>query len=201
MQLVNFQTYQEAKNQIIYGLEFKEYSTLENGYIRKQYATVTNGTFYEVTDTDTHITEFWSDKYPNSRYYSDLAPEKDVYLFGFMPAKQTNLNTFYITLSNGITIDITKNPKYNGSIWGYKIDTQVFDNDIHAEQYLKKLITEKLTGNRIIHHAKNEVPNICGVNGSTCRNPRKCNSALCSHCPIAEKFFADRDNVNLIYAF
>ena len=201
MQLATFEEYQQAKNQIIYGTEFKEYSTLENGQIRKQYATIENGTFYEVTDTDTHITEFWSDKYPNSRYYNDSIPENDVYIFGFMPAKQTNLNTFYITLSNGITIDIVKNPEHNGSIWGYRINTQYFSNEQYAEQYLKKLIAEKLTGNRIIHHKKNEVPNICGVNGAACRNPGKCNSALCNHCPIAEKFFADRDNVKLIYSF
>jgi len=200
MKLVTFEEYQVAKNQIIYGTEYKEYSTLENGYIKKQYTTVTD-TFYEVTDTDTHITEFWSTKYPNSRYYSDKTPEQNIYLFGFMPAKQTDINTFYITLSNGITIDINKNPEYNGNIWAWKIDTQVFSKDTYAEQYLKKLITEKLTGNRIIYHKKNEMPNICGVNGSACRNPNKCNSALCSHCPIAEQFFADRDNVNLIYAF
>jgi len=154
MQLVNFQEYQAAKNQIIYGLEFKEYSTLENGYIRKQYATVTNGTFYEVTDTDSHITEFWSDKHPNSRYYSDKTPEQEIYIFGFMPAKQIAENKFYLTLSNGIRINIIKNPEHNGSIWAWKIDTQIFSNDRFAEQYLKKLITEKLTGNRIIYHEK-----------------------------------------------
>jgi len=201
MQLVNFQEYQAAKNQIIYGLEFKEYSTLENGYIRKQYATVTNGTFYEVTDTDTCITEFWSDKHPNSRYYSDKAPEQEIEIFDLIPAKQVSENKFYITLSNGIKIDIVKNPEYNGSIWLWQIDKQVFSKDSYAEQYLKKLIAEKLTGNRIIYHKKMEAPDICGIDGSACRHPKECNTAICSQCPIAEKFFAERDNVNLIYVF
>ena len=200
MQLVNFQEYQEAKNQILFGTEFKEYSTLENGYIRKQYATIENGTFYEVTDTDTHITEFWSDKQPNSRYYSDKTPNQEVEIFS-MIAKQVNENTFYMTLSNGVKINITKNPEHNGSIWEWQINAQVFSKDSYAENYLKKIITEKLTGNRIIYHKEKQAPDICGVNGSACRHPKECNTAICSQCPVAERFFAKRDNVKLIYVF
>lgn len=38
---------------------------------------------------------------------------------------------------------------------------------------------------------------ICGY---ACRFPGKCNSALCSDCPVAEAFFAERDGVELVYA-
>lgn len=70
MKTVKFQEYQKAKSDIIHGVEYKEYSTLNGGYIKKQYATEKSGSFYEVTDTDTGITEFWSTKHANSRYYS-----------------------------------------------------------------------------------------------------------------------------------
>lgn len=56
---------------------------------------------------------------------------------------------------------------------------------------------EKLTGKRILLHKKREKPDICGY---ACRFPGKCNSALCSDCPVAEAFFAERDGVELVYA-
>lgn len=65
---------------------------------------------------------------------------------------------------------------------------------------LKRIVSEKLTGKRIILHAKGQVPEICGVDGRACRCPGKCNSGLCYQCPVADKFFADRDGVELIYA-
>lgn len=60
-----------------------------------------------------------------------------------------------------------------------------------------ELVAEKLTGKRIILHKKREKPDICGY---ACRFPGKCNSALCSDCPVAEAFFAERDGVELVYA-
>ena len=38
------------------------------------------------------------------------------------------------------------------------------------------------------------------MNGAACRCPGKCNSMICTACPVAEKFFADRDGVELVYA-
>ena len=35
----------------------------------------------------------------------------------------------------------------------------------------------------------------CGVEGRACRRQNACNSALCSHCPVAEEFFAKRDGI------
>lgn len=70
MKNVTFAEYQEAKNEIIGGVEYKEYSTLKNdGVISKQFATEYNGTFYEVNDGGR--VEFWSDKHPDSRIYDE----------------------------------------------------------------------------------------------------------------------------------
>jgi len=70
MKNVTFAEYQKAKNEIIGGVEYKEYSTLKDGgVISKQYATEHNGTFYEVNDGGR--VEFWSDKYPDSLIYDE----------------------------------------------------------------------------------------------------------------------------------
>lgn len=82
--------------------------------------------------------------------------------------------------------------------WGWKIDTQYCSEKI-AAKYLIRLINEKKTGIRIIEHKIGSVPVICGINGAACRLPNQCNSALCRDCPVAEKFFAERDGVKLHY--
>lgn len=109
-------------------------------------------------------------------------------------------DTYMIRLSNGAEITVVEHPEHNGNVWAWKVDTQIFSDDWGATSYLKKLIYEKLTSKRIIYHAKKEVPDICGTNGAGCRNKGKCNRALCSHCPVAEAFFAEQDGVELIYA-
>lgn len=118
-----------------------------------------------------------------------------------------NLNTkpdsngaYIISLSNGKTITVQANVIHNGTEWDWKVDDQVFSNEVYALKYLQRLITEKLTGVRIIFHAKGTVPVICGVEGRACRAPGECNRALCSYCPVAEAFFAERDGVRLVYA-
>lgn len=108
--------------------------------------------------------------------------------------------TFVIRLSNGKRIAVEKEPEHNGEIWAWKVDGQYFDADRYALDYLKRLVTEKLTGKRILFHAKQPVPDICGVDGTGCRAKGECNTVLCSDCPVAEKFFADRDGVELVYA-
>lgn len=109
--------------------------------------------------------------------------------------------TFLICLVNDKEIIIKMDVECNGVIWKYKIDTQYFSNFNYACNYLQILIAEKLTGNRIICHTKRQAPEICGGGeGKGCRRPGECNRALCSNCPVAEAFFAKRDNVNLIYA-
>lgn len=109
-------------------------------------------------------------------------------------------DTYVIRLSNRAEITVVEHPEHNGNVWAWKVDTQIFSDDRGAGYYLKKLICEKLTGKRIIYHAKKEVPDICGVDGAACRSRGKCNTALCSSCPVAEAFFAERDGVELIYA-
>jgi len=201
MKFVTFTEYQEAKNEILYGVEWKEDTQFPNqwGMMSKQYCTENNGTFYEVTDPSTGITEFWSDKHPDSRYYSDAEPERKAEVLGLYVV-ETKENHYRVDLSNGKKINIVKDPEYNGSIWGWKIDTQIFSKDEYAKGYLKTLISEKLTGIRIIYHEEKQTPDICGVNGSACRNPNKCNTILCTHCPVAERHFAKLDGVQLVYA-
>ena len=109
--------------------------------------------------------------------------------------------SFVLNLSNGSKIVAQEKPEYNGNTWAWKIDTQIFEDDEYAMLYLRKLISEKLTGYRVILHAKREVPDICGVEGRACRHPGKCNTMLCQECPVAEAFFAEKDDVTLIYAF
>lgn len=118
----------------------------------------------------------------------------------YLDAEQTSETTYVIHLSNGKKIDIEEHPEHNGNVWAWKVDKSIFDDDDSALDYLKRLINEKLTGKRIIMHAKWDAPNICGVDGRACRSPGECNTALCSCCPVAEAFFAEQDGVELVYA-
>ena len=116
-------------------------------------------------------------------------------------AKQISDKQYIVELSGGKTIAIEKDPEHNGSTWAWKIDTQIFSKEESAERYLKKLIEEKTTGLRKLDHSKQQAPEICGGgDGPACRRPGECNRMLCSNCPVAEKFFADRDGVTLVYA-
>jgi hypothetical protein len=77
MTTVSFKEYEDAKLEIIHGVEFHEDSIFPNQYgmLSKTYCTKENGTFYEVTDPNTGITEFWSDKHSISRYYDGRTRE------------------------------------------------------------------------------------------------------------------------------
>lgn len=81
------------------------------------------------------------------------------------------------------------------SRWKWLVDGQYFDSDKFAAKYLLRRIEEIRTGIRTFDHEKQAVPDICGVEGRACRHPNACNSALCSHCPVAEEFFAKRDGI------
>lgn len=118
----------------------------------------------------------------------------------YLDAEQKDDGSYVITLSNGSVITVVEHPEFNGSEWAWQVDSQVFDRSDRALNYLKKLVCEMLTGKRIIYHAKGKAPDICGDEGRACRHPGKCNTALCSQCPVAEAFEAERDGVELIYA-
>ena len=120
-----------------------------------------------------------------------------MYVEEYLAAEQVAENRYIIHLSNGKEIEVTEHPVHNGNVWDWKVDSQVFDTDNYALNYLKKLVAEKLTRKRILLHKKREKPDICGY---ACRFPGECNSALCSDCPVAEAFFAERDGVELVYA-
>lgn len=81
------------------------------------------------------------------------------------------------------------------SRWKWLVDGQYFDSDRFAAKYLLRRIEEIRTGVRTFDHEKQAVPDICGVEGRACRHPNACNSALCSHCPVAEEFFAKKDGI------
>jgi len=70
METVSFEEYQAAKNEIIYGVEYEEITILAS----TRYYCEKNGSFYEVTDNG--ITEFWSDRHPESRYYDWRSSEE-----------------------------------------------------------------------------------------------------------------------------
>lgn len=122
----------------------------------------------------------------------------------YLNAEKISEKVFIIHLSNGKEIRVEKDAEYVSgtriTTWMWKVDDQFFDRDEWALGYLKRLLAEKLTGKRIILHSKRNAPDICGVDGCACRAPGECNRALCSYCPVAEKFFADRDGVELVYA-
>jgi hypothetical protein len=128
--------------------------------------------------------------------------ETEVENFG-IAMNQTSEKSFYIVLSNGERIDIIKDAEHkddNGTtVWKWKIATQFFSKDEWAKEYLKRLITERLTGIRIIFHIEQKTPDICGTNGIGCRSLNRCNTMLCSGCPVAEQFFAKQDGVTLKY--
>lgn len=118
----------------------------------------------------------------------------------YLNGEKVDDKRYIVHLSNGKDIEVEKESRHNGSTWAWRVNGMVFSKDDYAFDYLKELVHEKLTGKRIIYHSKREVPDICGVNGAACRAKGKCNTALCSHCPVAEQFWADRDGVELIYA-
>ena len=88
------------------------------------------------------------------------------------------------------------------SRWAWKVcgnNPQYFSSGNTTVKYLMKYMEEQRTGIRVIPRAKRAVPALCGINGRSCRHPGRCNTALCSECPVAEKFFAKRDGLKLVY--
>lgn len=114
-------------------------------------------------------------------------------------AYQIDTNLFEVRLINGKSIRIERQAKYGNDIYYCKIDSQYFTSFHPARTYLHQLILEKISCYRMIYHRKQTVPEICGVNGSACRAKGECNRALCTNCPVAEEFFAEKDGVKLMY--
>lgn len=114
-------------------------------------------------------------------------------------AYQVDTNLFEVCLSNGKSIWIETQAKYNNDTYAYKVESQYFTTFKSAYNYLRKLIQEKTTGLRMVYHRKQTVPDICGVNGAACRAKGNYNTMLCSMCPIAEEFYAKQDGVKLVY--
>lgn len=138
MTFVTFKEYQEAKNEIIGGVEYKEETRFPNqwGMMSKQYGTEKNGTFYEVTDPNTGIVEFWSDKDSKSRYYN-TQPEAAT-----EPEEAATSWTVFLTTSQRAAFSIAHgyacdwNAKVNGVL---KVKCGSADgNDLIPAQYYGK---------------------------------------------------------------
>jgi len=72
MRYVTLEDYQTAKNKIISDVDYLEISSpceCGCGQAIKMYSSKENGTFYEVDHEG--IVEFWTNKHPASRYYSN----------------------------------------------------------------------------------------------------------------------------------
>ncbi len=105
-----------------------------------------------------------------------------------------------VTLSNGKTITIVKEPE--GGLWPWSVDGRLFSYDRWAEEYLKQVVYEKVTGLRVMMRPRYEVPHICGGNCAGYRNENGNdeNDSPCGLCPIRDNAEAERDGVKLIYA-
>jgi hypothetical protein len=73
MKYATFDEFEAAKLEIIYGVDYSEDTQFPNQYgmASKQYTTK-DGSFFQVTDPNTLVTEFWSTKHPDSRYYNGM---------------------------------------------------------------------------------------------------------------------------------
>lgn len=127
-------------------------------------------------------------------HYGETMNAPDAITASLLPDGRRVLN-----LANGKHIEVCSVPDGKHPGFDFRVDSQYFSRKDYANIYLTRLIYEKLTGKRIITHAKREVPQICGINGAACRN-KACTSALCYRCPIAEGHFAQMDGVELVYA-
>jgi len=79
MKTVTFKEFEDAKLEIIFGVEYHEDTISPNQYgmSSKTYSTKNNGTFWEVTDPNRPgVIEFWSTKHPESRYYDGRTREE-----------------------------------------------------------------------------------------------------------------------------
>jgi len=123
------------------------------------------------------------------------------YLDEYFKAVQPEPGHYIVTLTNNAEIHVYKDAAYpdTGTVWEWKVDGQYFSREEWALDYLRTIMAEKLTGIRIIYRELRKAPDICAW-GKRCRSPGKCNTMLCSDCPVADKFFAERDGVKLIYA-
>ncbi len=107
-------------------------------------------------------------------------------------------NTCEIRLINGEVITVETGVEISEIKWDYIINGYKFNNLFYARDYLHTLICEKMSGIRHIYHRKGDAPQLCGY-GKACRSKGECDTALCTDCPVAEQFFAERDGVKLEY--
>jgi len=74
MDIVRFKEYEDAKFEIIRGVEWHEedttpYLTVHDGIFSRSYITANNGTFFELFNSNTGIVEFWTSKKSTIRRY------------------------------------------------------------------------------------------------------------------------------------
>lgn len=126
------------------------------------------------------------------------------YILMDMGAERITDDLYVFHLSNGKMLEAERLSHNNGREYDLWMLGGTPIEDIGDRRILRKVVERRLmeqyTGKRILLRKKGKIPEICGVDGRACRAPGECNRALCSYCPIADKFFADRDGVEMVYA-
>jgi len=102
MKTVSFEEFENAKLEIIRGVEYHEdTSDTDYGTTSKTYSTKNNGSFFEVTDHNKPgVIEFWSTKHPASRYYDDRSREEIIAQYEDRIAYYTKENAMLTVLKN-----------------------------------------------------------------------------------------------------
>ena len=127
-------------------------------------------------------------------------------IFGIKGTTTDGGKTVEIRTASGHVITVESDAVYpeTGSTWAFKVNNQYFDNAAHANAYLKRTISEYVTGCRVVMHEK-YVPALCGGSVENaarggCRCPDM-QRALCMDCAYREKISAARNGLRLVYAF
>lgn len=125
------------------------------------------------------------------------------YILESMGAERITDDLYVFHLSNGKILEAERLSHDDGDYDLWEIgNTPLADmGEVSVcRRVVERIVQEQYTGQRIIPRKKGKIPEICGIEGRACRAKGECNRALCMWCPVADKFFADRDGVELVYA-
>lgn len=125
------------------------------------------------------------------------------YILESMGAERISDDLYVFHLTNGRMLEAKRLSHDDGDYDLWEIgNTPLADlgDDHILRKFIERRLMEQYTGQRILPRKKGKVPEICGIEGRACRAKGECNRALCMWCPVADKFFADRDGLELVYA-
>lgn len=136
----------------------------------------------------------------------DETEPEETEIFGIKGTTDDGGKTVKIRIASGHVITVETVAEYpgTGTIWPYKVNDQYFSNADFAGAYLKRIITEYVTGCRVIMH-RQYVPALCGGSvENAARGGCRCSDmqrAICMDCAYREKMIAAHDGLRLAYAF